>query len=571
MADQWKVTASKVHVRNGPSMNNKSIGYVYKGQTLSALETSGVWIRHGEGKWSSTRNYGTSSGSAIMTKISSDSGATTKPVEPKPAPPKEPTNEDYSANGYLPNMNDFYMFNGSYANKDNLTIRNALSILGLPYQFLPNADKRLVANDGAALGRKYAEKIVAPAPLLLITPGEPRFLTNFNKEDKEGVLQAILSAAGGGDANSISSFLSSEKGRYYTFAFAYNDYYNYLNPMCRIAARLLDLQNETLDGVHLDKVDWMTYTAKRIESFTDIGMAGAIPFYVNSSTQISETFSNGTGESMLASKINPISDTSRELNFLLGYGSNALGADFSPNEMKDINANIENVQDIINSLIGKNAMLKNLSGNIITVASGGKLIFPEIWNDSSFSRSYNINIKLTTPDADPLSWYFNICVPVLHLVALVAPRGIDNNAAGYINPFIVRAYYKGLFNCDMGIITDMSINRGGDAAWTQQGLPTSVEVDFTIKDLYSNIAISRGLASGGIFSAAALKNTTLMDYIANFCGININKPEVGRQIDMWFTQSVVNPITDAVKKNIWGTIEQNMQTALMNIYDAFLR
>lgn len=565
MPDTYVVIVDSLSVRSGPGNNYKRVGIANKGTKMIAYETNGVWIRHGTDKWSCIK--GSASGGTIYYLSKEDNA--TKPVEvPPKSNPVKPTEPEDRSSGYLPNLRDFVMYQQDYAQQENLTIRNAMSILGLPYQFLQNADAPLKPSDPASLGRKYAEKIIAKSPLLLLTPGDPKFMTNYSGDAKKGILETIL-GKGNSDNADLKNILGDKGGRYYTFAFNYNEYYNFLNPMCRIAARLLGIQGETLDGVRLDRVDWMKFTAKRIESFTDIGLAGAIPFYIHSDTQISESFSNGTTESMLASKVNPMSDLSREINFLMGYGSNMLGKDISPLEQKDINENMQNVNDVINKLIGKSNMIKNLSGNIITVASGGKLIFPEIWSDSTFSRSYDINIKLTTPDCDKLSWYFNICVPVLHLVALVAPRGIDKNAAGYINPFLVRGYYKGLFNCDMGIITNMTINKGAEGAWTKEGLPTTVDVNFTLKDLYDIMSISNGV-KGGIFSSDALKNTALMDYIANFCGININKPEVGRQLDIWFTQ-ITNRIPDAIKKNIWGSIEQNMQNGIMNIYNTTLR
>ena len=37
---------------------------------------------------------------------------------------------------------------------------------------------------------------------------------------------------------------------------------------------------------------------------------------------------------------------------------------------------------------------------------------------------------------------------------------VKDNPNGYVNPFLVRACYKGFFNIDTGIITDMSVTKG---------------------------------------------------------------------------------------------------------------
>src|SRR5699024_7465962 len=111
--------------------------------------------------------------------------------------------------------------------------------------------------------------------------------------------------------------------------------------------------------------------------------------------------------------------------------------------------------------------------------------------DSDFSNSYDISIKLRTPDGDKLSWFLNIYVPLAHLICLTAPReASDAGPNGYISPFLVRGFYKGLFNCDMGIITNLSITRGREKAWTLDGLPTEVDVSMELKDLYKMLAIT---------------------------------------------------------------------------------
>lgn len=459
---------------------------------------------------------------------------------------------------------NYQFYDSGYAdyNGDNLTIRNSMSILGLPYQFLTNADRPL-SEDPAALGRKYAERIIARAPILFLTPGEPRFLSNYNIDSSSSIVKRLLS---GDQQYELNNLLKNDdgSGRYYTFDFKYPEYYKFVNPMCRIAARMLGIQDETLDGVRLDRVNWLDFSTTRLRKFTDISSAGSLAFYIDSETQISENLSNTTTPSALSSTVNPMSDTARELNFLLGYSTSMLNA----NKIAAIAQNsLEGLDDVVNSLLFKNSGLRNLYNNVATVASGGRLIFPEIWQDSGFAKSYSIKIKLTTPDCDALSWYFNICVPLFHLICLTAPKSTANNqergASGYFSPFLVRGYYKGLFNCDMGIITDMSIEKGNQGAWTQQGLPTEIDVNFTLTDLYKNFSISEGL-SGGLFSSKALKNTSLMDYIANTCGININKIEPERLADLWFTNTL-NKIPDSFK-NIWANIESSIQNSIMNIH-----
>ena len=108
----------------------------------------------------------------------------------------------------------------------------------------------------------------------------------------------------------------------------------------------------------------------------------------------------------------------------------------------------------------------------------------------------------------------------------------------------------------------MNITKGQEGGWTKEGLPTVVNVNFSLKDLYTHMAMTNMID----LSFDSMDNTMLMDYLANLCGININKPEIGRQIDMWFTNNVSNRIRDSVVKNIWGEIEQGYANKIMSIY-----
>ena len=81
----------------------------------------------------------------------------------------------------------------------------------------------------------------------------------------------------------------------------------------------------------------------------------------------------------------------------------------------------------------------------------------------------------------------------------------------------------------MGIITDLSFTKGKEGAWSINGLPTEVDVSMTIKDLYQAVLSITSEKHDKWF----LNNTTLMDYMANLCGININKPDIMRTFEIW--------------------------------------
>ena len=205
-------------------------------------------------------------------------------------------------------------------------------------------------------------------------------------------------------------------------------------------------------------------------------------------------------------------------------------------------------------------LVNRLKNTFDTIKVGGQLVFPEIWNDSDFGRNYDISIKLRTPDGDKFSWYMNIGVPLMHLLAFALPRRLGYN--GIQSPFLVRAYYKSLFNVDMGIISNMTISRGDKCKWTLDGLPLEIDVNLTIKDLYQSLSIES--------VTNFCKNTAQLDYIANLCGININKPDILRSIILGYRDTQLKALTYLTDNGFLG-VHQAIDNFTMAMYNSFLR
>lgn len=431
-----------------------------------------------------------------------------------------------------------------------LRTSNLKGIMGCPYQFMPIADMRIGNDDNNAgnvkedsrLGVKYAEKIVTKMPMLMMVPGVPQFMTGYSEEDKAKVMKDL--ASGLVSRSSDLDKIMNQSGRYYDLYPAWAAYYQYVNPLCQMAAVMMGLGEVDASGIttsndstRLKNFRWENACADAVKN--TYNFKGGCAFYVNSETQVSESLSSDTTQSAVASKVNAISDQARELIFLT-----------SASLKNQINVDLNGVLSSTRSNPNDSVMSGILTGmgNVLT---GGKMMFPELWSDSAFSRDYNINIKLISPDADKLSLYMNIVVPLIHLLGLAAPRSLGTTA--YTSPFLVRAYYRGFFNINMGIITSMSINKGGEGFWTYEGIPTEVEVSFTIKDLYNIMMLTITNGSTGnavkedndgiitmknLFTVGGLDvvtNTVLMDYLCNLCGININEPDLERTIALYRT------------------------------------
>ena len=112
------------------------------------------------------------------------------------------------------------------------------------------------------------------------------------------------------------------------------------------------------------------------------------------------------------------------------------------------------------------------------------------------------------PYGNRLAYYLDICVPLMHLLALGIPR--QSSANTYSSPFLVKAYVEGVFTCNMGLVTNMTITRGAnDSSMTIDGLPTEVDVNITLQDLYCELTMTPQ-SSPLLF----INNTSLIEYLA---------------------------------------------------------
>ena len=459
---------------------------------------------------------------------------------------------------------------------EGLDIKNIRGIMGKPHQFLPYTDPRVdLSMDNQAFGRVYAEKIIKPMPLLFMTPGIPSFMSSFSKKQKKTVLENFASKLEIKIGN-FDELVTSKGGKYYSLKFSYIDYFSYVNAMLRSAAFYLGIEGETLndDGKKLGSLNWFFTNGDIVTNdiFDNNGLsnflgtyAGAIPFYVEAETRTSDDFSNSTTQSSLSSSIDGVSDQARELNYLIGNVAGNIGAGQMYDELMSIGGDaISNTADTVEGLLGGGNIISNIMSKLQTIISGGRMVFPEIWSDSSFSRSYRITIKLNSPSGDKLSIFYNILVPIYHLVAFVLPR--NSTGQTFYSPFLVRAYYKGIFNIDMGIITDMSVSKGSDGEWTPDGLPTTAEVSFEIKDLYDVLSMSKADSD---MDKGILSNISELDYIANSCGININEPEITRTIKMAVTLGFTDKIRDKLEMGMFGNVTQFFNQKIQNIFGTF--
>lgn len=200
-----------------------------------------------------------------------------------------------------------------------------------------------------------------------------------------------------------------------------------------------------------------------------------VTFRVDDTGSVSESFSNSTGQSELASKINSMSSNARSARF------NTANFNFSDGVVGDI---VGKVTGAVGDLIRGGADAFNLAG--ITMLMGdGFVDIPEVYEGSTANLpSMSYSIELRSPYGNPLSRFQNLYVPLSMLLAGVLPLSVGKQS--YTSPFIVEIYSKGKNQCRLGIIDSMTITRGvGNLGWTKNYEPLGIDVSFTIKDLSS--------------------------------------------------------------------------------------
>lgn len=458
-------------------------------------------------------------------------------------------------------------FNAYNINMHEFDTAQLYRVFGMPYQWMDIADRRI---PGTNIGRTFGAKIASKIPLLILTPGLPEFLAGYSSKEKNALIQKL---SGGADGISLQSLADGIIGKgketkYYQLRFAKKEYFTYVNAMTNALAAYLGISNEYSPyGGKIGNFDWSTLTSSSSLS-RQLSYYGAVAFYLNSETSISESFSNDTTQSQLAAKVNEMSGMVRELQFITGL-SNISFYD---------NANTDSGNVINNTASGNNAgdsmfggigsFIDNLKTGAKTVFAGGKLVFPEIWSDSSHSVSYTVNIKLTTPDFDKYSWFLNIGAPLIHLICMSAPRQMGAN--GYASPFLVRAFYKGFFSIDSGMIGSLSITKGTDGGWTIDGLPTVVDVSIDIKDLYHSMNIIApdviGDLSGNLSMESSLKNVNALTYLANMAGVNINQTDIGRAFRLAYW-SMTGQAKQLLSNGPMQALTQSVMNRILHMYN----
>ena len=282
----------------------------------------------------------------------------------------------------------------------------------------------------------------------------------------------------------------------------------------------------------LDILPHIAFTSnqgKISQFFGDIENRSYIPFLCQSNISISETFSNSTKEHPIMGSINSLSEQSSDAK---GIG----GAQEIINQAQNIMGGADfmtKMSEMANKALKRGAgeLVSNVSEMGAIMNGDGKLLVPEIWSSSSYSRSYSVDFKFWSPTGDIVSIFENVYIPYLLLMVLAMP--LQTGYHSYVSPFAVKVFSKGLFSVDFGMIESLTITRGDGANdRTRTNFPRSIKVSVSVKDLSPTLMLSLG---GGAFWKYKRANSGLSEYIATMCNLSIaDRLDMGRKFDTYW-------------------------------------
>lgn len=495
-----------------------------------------------------------------------------------------------------PNFSDNAAYFDALYSNPTWSMKSFKSVIGLPFHFMHNVDQ-LVGT--AAYGKQFIEDILYDMPIVCLRPGGPvmnssisgssdsdngllttcaKLVTAYQQyvKDKDSFAKLMLGndeEFGGTDEGILEAVVRKlfigKYSRFYTFSSDYQKYVEYVNTLCHVFIEFLDIGNLEYTRADNTKSNYSKYqdTWELMEDDQGNTMKllngpnMAIYGYYQPESQIGESFSNSTTTSSLAETMKSASSSMKQATFMLGVGGINNMSDTS--FLSNLSSGIAQLSSLGSSgIIGR--LFSAVGEGIGTVIGGNNIDLPEIYDDSSTSGGEETLIfKLVSPYGDRESIFLYILRPLARLMAMSLPRQFGPNS--YRSPFLVQAFSKGHFNIQCGIVTNLSIRRGGNGgeSHTINNIPTELEVTMTIKDMYGLVTLSNeylgatgpisALNPFGAMTASRLlfNNIGLIDFCASYCGYNLNSPEQDTAMTLLMSMWA-NRISDNLESPLTG-------------------
>jgi len=124
--------------------------------------------------------------------------------------------------------------------------------------------------------------------------------------------------------------------------------------------------------------------------------------------------------------------------------------------------------------------LNRIVNNANVLAAGGRIDFPMLWKNSTYTPSYTMTIRLYNPNPNSERATAKYIIgPIAALLLLGLPQSVGEGA--YSWPFIHQFWSPGIYNLDPGYIASVTVVKGGDQqqiSWKQRMGVVDVRIDF---------------------------------------------------------------------------------------------
>lgn len=284
------------------------------------------------------------------------------------------------------------------------------------------------------------------------------------------------------------------------------------------------------EGSEEDQTHWYDFLVAELDDG-----AQYVSFRVENNGSASESFSSQVGESEISSKINSISGSARQTRFSAADGN--IGGGIAGSF----------VQGVLGAVKDTAMGAANSLGIDGIAALGGNAFadIPKFWNNSSTNMpSMSYRLKLVSPYGNRYSRFVNIWLPFSMLLAGALPLSAGPHA--YTSPFLCQLYDRGRAQTRLGMITDLSVTRGGgNLSFNKIGEPMAVEVSFTVTELSNILHMPIAKSFNPITSlsvSSIFDNESLYhDYLATLSSLSLDEQiYVGERLKLGVTKYLKN-------------------------------
>lgn len=499
--------------------------------------------------------------------------------------------------GYLDGSDLLDVMSFSDSGGEGLSSRTTTSLgLALGERFVINPQPQFNKRDDprtnpyrSKIGRVYAEYVMNNWPIAIFQPGSVKYKLGFLKllgiGTEGGNAESLIRNGDGGLArkilrkiilapvNIISTGLTLLKGmlgmnKIVEFKPAINLFNKYMSGLMQTVAVQMNLVANGATSVKdyigdspfqyvgaIDRLNFLECLPGHNMGRHDYNQF--IGVRCSNGIGVTEQFSNSTRENPLMEKMNQQSMDSEDQENGDGGAGGFISKMFSSvTNMKSFN--IKSLAGaaggaLLGSGIVKKKLLSlagNFSEQALVMSGKSRLVLPEIWSESSFSRSFSFSFKFHAPYGNSLCIFENTFYPFLFF--LTAGTARQTGKMSYTSPFYIRVSVRSLIQIDYGIITSMSVTRGSEINdWTPEGFPKTIQLDVDIKDMTPNISLP--LATSGVFRGALetiFPTSGMSEYLGTLCGLSLQDyhwtRRIGRMVKLagvrlnakWFSSSV---------------------------------